>query len=49
VRPRTRLALLGAGLLASRRYRRRWLRRVLTIVVVAVVVFLLVRVTGLTL
>jgi hypothetical protein len=49
MRPRTRVALLGAGLLASRRYRRRWLRLLLTIVVVALVVFLVVRATGLTL
>ena len=49
VRPRTRVALLGVGLLASKRYRRRWLRRVLTIVVVTLVVLVVVRATGLAL
>ena len=49
MRPRTRVALLGAGLLASKRYRRRWLRRLLILVVVLAAVFLVVRATGLTL
>jgi hypothetical protein len=49
MRPRTRVALLGAGLLASKRYRRHWLRRLLTLVVVVAVVFVVVWATGLTL
>ena len=49
MRPRTRVALLGVGLLASKRYRRRWLRRVLTIVLVTLVVLVVVRATGLAL
>lgn len=49
MRPRTRVALLGAGLLASKRYRRPWLRRLLILVVVVAAVFLVVRATGLTL
>jgi hypothetical protein len=49
MRPRTRVALLGAGLLASKRYRRRWLQRLLILVVVVAAVLLVVRATGLTL
>jgi|GEM_PF-4621772 len=49
MRPKTRVALIGAGLLASKRYRRHWFRRLLILVVVLVGVFLLVRASGLTL
>jgi hypothetical protein len=49
MKPRTRVALLGAGLLLSKRYRRHWLRRLLILVVVVLLVFVVVRGTGLTL